>query len=288
MKPLKRIKEFQKVLQVSDDTLAKTVGVPTSTLKKWIKGTAAPTAAQLRDVAIVLGSTTIELLELDDDYLAVSSFPLTEREREIGSWGHIGIQINDEPNSRWYPINSAVAGYVQEILESAPTEYAWICIPTMSARLLYINIHACDSISLLDEACDGVYGDWKQDLIQDEINSEMASAITDHILEFDFINSEQLSKKLTQLTAEENKFLDLRQTFAYFVSGAKKILDPTADVLHRTYELVDLDIGNDFLLDLSNTDTGHQLYIPARKLCLVDAPLNVYEELLEKCVDLAD
>lgn len=276
--PLKRIRELQQISEISEDSLAKIAGTTKATLKKWIAGKASPTNSQLRDLAIALNSTKVELLELDDEYHAVSRFKPTSIERGLFAWGHLGLRLPGESHSRWYPVSAAVAGYVSRVARLTDEGASWICVPTMSARLLYINTNECESITLLDEAADGVEGDWDHDLVQEELNSELAAAISEFLEDWVGDSSEQLQAYLEKTTKDSTKFDEIAQTHVHYINGIHRVVYPESKALHDNFNLIELEDADSFKFDLSNPSYGYDLYIPACKVCLIDAPLFLYEK----------
>lgn len=279
MLPLKRIPEFQQMMRINDEQLAKAAGTTVATLKKWISGKAAPTAAQLRDVAIVLSSTKIELLGLDAEYLAVSRFKPPLMDRALFAGGHLGLRLPGEEYSRWYPVSASVACYVRSVLQSNEIEYPWICVPTRSSRLLFINTSECDAITLLDEVALGVDGDWEHTLVQEELNSEFAAAIVEYLDGWTEDSSETLLQHLESITEGSDKYLQLGQTHVHYVSGKHKLVSTESESLHQNFGIIYDETGAPFNFELSNSFCGYDLYIPAHKVCLVDAPLFMYEKL---------
>lgn len=276
---MKRIKEIADQLQLSLSQVAGRANATEDRINRWIAGTEQPTTRELRDLAIGLNSTKAELREDDESYPAASSCYPPAEDRILGDWGHIGLHLPGEQHSRWYPINGVAAGFVEGMLDDDMAESPWIYLPTTSSRLLFINTKECLSISLLHRSSDTPLDDWEPTMVQAEVNSEWASAIAEHLMGHVEDSSEWLRSKLSSTVKDPAAYSHLMNTTVHYVNGQKKRVNPSSAALHACYESVLSDLENNFYFDLSNDHQAEKLNIPSRKVCLLDAPLHLYENL---------
>jgi len=161
---VKILKSLREARGLSQEKLAKSLGVLVSQVEAWESGAEEPSSIHLRDLAIILGCGAEDLIRAyDEDNGPISTntyYVLTSREEEDGFWGHFGVLLYGHLKSKWYPITLATANYVSSVLKNVEHENEWMMVETLNNRILLINPASVSRLWLLDDAQDEPGKDW--------------------------------------------------------------------------------------------------------------------------------
>ena len=114
---MNRLRLAREAFGYTSDRLADELGIHFQTIKSWEDGAVMPTLPELRDLAVLYG-TSVNDLSGDDTLVdrSVRSIYMTGGEGIDGFWGHVGVFLPESRACRWYPIcvgPCAVSGAVK-------------------------------------------------------------------------------------------------------------------------------------------------------------------------------
>ncbi len=156
-----RLKELRAKFNMTQKELAERLEMSQQAVAKWENGIAEPTVKNLRELAIIFGISIDDLLG-NSKIIKTTHFcdygPKKNEGIEIdGYWGNLGLKIKGQKKSRWYPVTQKT---YENMYMAIQNESNWIYAETLNNKKLLINKHNIKKISLVDDACDPVPGDW--------------------------------------------------------------------------------------------------------------------------------
>lgn len=150
-----KLKEIRTRLGMTQQQLAEAMKTTQQTIARWESGAAEPSIANLKDLALRLGTSIDNLLDKDTPILtSIPSDYIRANEKEIfdGYWGNLGIQIRGSERKKWYPISSNTKSYTFSSFQ----DEGWFYAVTLNNKVLLMNKKNIERIVLVDEACDSV------------------------------------------------------------------------------------------------------------------------------------
>jgi transcriptional regulator with XRE-family HTH domain len=155
--PLK-LKEIRGKFGLTQKELAERLGTTQQTIARWESGKTEPSIANLKDLAIILGTSVNELI--DNETIIKTSimndFCRTENNKVDGFWGHLGIKICRENKTIWYPISANTYSSLFKMFQFR----GWCYTETLNNKVLLMNRSSIHRFCLLDDACDPLENDW--------------------------------------------------------------------------------------------------------------------------------
>lgn len=161
---MKILKTLRDIRNLSQANLAKATGLSLSQIKLWESGEQPPSPKDLQDLAFYFGCSVQDLL--DSDKFPEIKIPtntyylLTDTEKEDGFWGHIGITLSGQTQTRWYPITIGDYKRAWTRLQHQESQNTWLAIDTLNNRTLLINPEMVTRLWLLDDGQDGPDKHW--------------------------------------------------------------------------------------------------------------------------------
>lgn len=156
-----RLKELRAKFNMTQKDLAGYLDMSQQAIAKWEKGTAEPTLKNLRELAVIFGTSVDDLLDnsrvVKTSHLCVYGPKKKEALELDGFWGNLGIKVKGQEKSRWYPITRNT---YERIYTELQNEKKWIYAETLNNKSLLINKTSIKKFSLVDDACDAVPNDW--------------------------------------------------------------------------------------------------------------------------------
>ncbi len=269
----------------TQDRLAEMLETTQQTIARWETGKSEPSIAALRDLALIFGTSVDDLLGRNPfaatgkDSITTNRYHLFARSDE-GFWGHLGIRSPGASKSTWYPITLREANRISGAISSATRDAPWIVATTLNNRALLINVESVRQISILDDNADEVADDWELGWDSYQGHSpEVYRALEDHFLGFgDDDSSEAFKGAIEDLIEQEE--LDQDKCFKLILTTRVHYDDGTLRELHVDDEaswsaFCEIEQENDTLtLDLSDRESGLDVFIARSQVALVDMPLH--------------
>lgn len=285
---MKRIKELRVAFNYTQKDLAEMLDTTQQTIARWESGKVEPNLATLRDLAVIFGVSTDEIIgKSPTDKKMKSIFPYYFGHKNAnfsGYWGNFGVLLNGQKHTRWYPITSDERTRISNTLSNRGVDDCWFSVPTLNNRFLALNLKTVRKIWLLDEACDAP-DDWNLEGMDVEgYSSEIYQGVDEYFLNInnwqettsekyriviqDFINEKNLdANNATSFLHSTTIYSINGDTFSYIVNekdlfelfGSTECQDTKAMVgLHE--------FGGQF-----------ESYYPVNSLSMVDMPLLDFE-----------
>jgi transcriptional regulator with XRE-family HTH domain len=288
---MKRLKALRLASNYTQEDLASKLDVTQQTIGRWETGKAEPNIAALRDIAVIFGTSVDDLLDMESRRVTTNHycFSLGQGERNSsevdGFWGHVGVLLNGDQKTRWYPITLGEANRCSTALQSSSTGSSpWLAVGTLNNRLLVFHLSAVKRIWLLDDGCDQPDNDdW--DLPWDGYQGyslEIYRGLEDHF--FSHENYEEAySSNLRNLIddvvekceIDEDKLADwVLNTHIYFTDRTKTSYCVDERALHEL--VLDIEGGEPNVFSLPEFGGGFESYYPSSSIRLIDMPLLKY------------
>jgi transcriptional regulator with XRE-family HTH domain len=158
---MKRLKLARERRGLTQSELAEHIDTTQQTIARWETGKAEPSLAALRDLAICLHTTVDNLLGRAPvlEHQTTNSVAWLSGDKS-GYWGNIGVRLPRKQFSTWYPITTSTMEQVFAELQCIEKE-SWILFQTLNNKMVICRPSRVKSFLLLDEADDGVEGDWE-------------------------------------------------------------------------------------------------------------------------------
>lgn len=286
---MKVIKELRKVRNISIDQLAKMVSVSSADLTEWENDIDKFPSKILSHISIIFGTSSKSLKEikLEEGELINTNhyFLYTNKKVEDGWWGHIGILLEGEITTRWYPISLNTYKRAWSVIANLDEENEVLEIKTLNNRNLLFFPAKTKKIVFLDEAVDEPNGDWK--LKHDEISGmpeEFYHGLNEYLDGLMFLENTSFCKKVQEMVEEytdkydmdENKIVHYLEFTKIFCADGSKY-----NMYIESQKLADMTYfggleGLPLIVDLS--DDGYDLFIPRKNIVLIDMPYLVVEK----------
>lgn len=279
MKILRELRKYHKYTQAD---LAKQLNVTQQTIAKWESGKTEPTLANLRDLALVLGTSVDELLNKDKPKTLINHTPSYFGDNPYGFWGHVGIGVPNQEKSLWYPITLHDANRLSHNLYNPLSHF--MGVDTLNGRSLYINKNNIDYIRFLSDSADQIDGDWE--LGWDGYQgypADIYPALADYLLNGD-LDTESYSSNFIQVIetiVAENENLSFENI------GHSHIYTLNKQYHHGIYdnELLSLmileDLDESEWFNLGDKEHGFDMFILSDKVVLIDVPTYLLKEAVD-------
>jgi transcriptional regulator with XRE-family HTH domain len=111
-KPLKALRQNYNYTQ---HQLAEMLKTTQQTIARWESGKAEPSIAALRDLAMIFGTSIDDILGKNPFSGKISSVHLDYFKKEAisdGFWGHLGLLIPGQKQTKWFPVTSNTATHI--------------------------------------------------------------------------------------------------------------------------------------------------------------------------------
>lgn len=276
---MNRFREFRESRRHTQEEIAAMLKTTQQTIARWESGKAEPSISALRDLAVIYGTSVDDLLgknPIATSAVTNSYFSLDEGDEHF--WGHFGVLLPGDKFTRWFPITLKEANKISTAMATFDAAEPWITVATLNNRMLLLQVPELHRIYLLDDNADEVPGDWE--LGWDSYNGhtpEVYRALADRYSAVDELEASDTFKEgLDALVEEEGLTDDLIQervieTALHFKDGSVQRCTPDEGKLWGAlYEAEHFATG---VFDLSEPDSGLNVYVPARSVWMIDMPL---------------
>ena len=298
-----RTRQLRTILRINKEEIAAAIEISVDRLEE-IEAGATMTNAELRDLAVYLGTSTSCIMSNNVFYPQTTA--LSDFVSEIddagaalsGYWGHIGVMLLGSTEYSWYPITRYEANGLGNSLNRKK-----VVVPCMNNKLLYLNLEKIKSIVLLDEACDPPeYYNWDYSVGEGEIPLVVYEVLKDYVsdyIESDEKSSAEYSPKLQKLLnqlIEEKQWTD-DQVFK-MTSGIKiRYADGSAfeNLIDLNIESGLIDAVKDLYImpDVTNTDkyvsftdwNGAEMFINTDEVAVIEMPLVGVERKIVESIE---
>ncbi|MES2046723.1 MAG: helix-turn-helix transcriptional regulator [Pseudomonadota bacterium] len=169
---MKRLRELRLARGLTQKELAALLGTTQQTIGRWETGSSAPSVKSLDHLAHALG-VTIEVIlgraNINRDDLETANKNLNS---DNTFWGHLGLLLPAEVNTRWFPISFSEMSRVWSIIRNMESDRdstgGWITCETLNNKMLAFPSLRMNRIWFLDDDCDGPEGDWNSNFPFDD------------------------------------------------------------------------------------------------------------------------
>lgn len=273
---LARLGAIRKELQLTQEDVAKYFNTTQQTVARWESGAAEPDLTQLRDFAILFG-TSVEQLIGKGTVAVTRPFYLGEKTRiTSGFWGHMGVLLPGAQFTDWYPITLAEYQRVSTNVADANADEPWVLAGTLANRDLAINVLNVRKIWFLPHGANDPEGDFDGDHIHEQHAFEFFRALED--LHPDFGDRGDYSDRLRQQVREFAQAFngDLAEFLLYtnvYMDDGHKISywadDPT---MLANYGMM-ADSGNyfDTMIPFDSSEDG-TIFVAPSKVAMIEMP----------------
>ncbi|MEO3430706.1 helix-turn-helix transcriptional regulator [Pelagibius sp. CAU 1746] len=152
---MKRLREIRTAFGYSNGRLATELGLDALRIKGWESGERAPTPSELRDLAMVYGTSVDDLVgEESLKERPVRTWHLVDGDGIDGFWGHFGVMLPGTSIYRWHPLTGCSADSINAEISGARAledEPLSMVAKTLNGRLLWVSLEAVKCVSLCDE-----------------------------------------------------------------------------------------------------------------------------------------
>ena len=223
---MKGLKDLRESFQIKKEHLAKMLCKTQQTITKWESGKSQPNTSDLKDLALIFGTSVDDLLEYSKSgkKIHTTSYFLTIK-NHYGFWGHIGIKIADTLPV-WLPITIDVLVFLENSLRNIDKDDEWILFPTLANQYVAFQPEKVTKVIFLDEAVDTFEDEWNLEYPYSGYSLELYRAFTK-------IGYEEISKGDAQKFIDifskksDNKNIDSNENnfFNNFMKKLKKIFN---------------------------------------------------------------
>jgi transcriptional regulator with XRE-family HTH domain len=285
---MQKLKALRQTHNYTQHQLAEMLKTTQQTVARWESGKAEPSIAMLRDLAMIFATSVDDILGKNPFSEKITSNILNYFGNEIITdkfWGHIGLLIPGQLKTKWFPITTDTAKYVSSSLKYREKE-GWICITTLSNRILCINVTKIRRIWLLDDACDAP-DDWGTDATEDyegnplEIYRGVDAYFSDDEDENENKNKNSFSTTYLKIISNfiEKKKLNRKNIYRFLHYTAIYMADGTLTSYwaepENLYDIVS-NIGIEFIpkiLSIHECGGEFESYYPTDNLAVLEMPL---------------
>lgn len=285
MSLLKKLRESR---NLSHSELANQIGVSSDEIKSWEKEASCISKDGLSSLAYYFGSSSEELQDMfagNESYIMTNTHYIFAEDEESGWWGHFGLCLNGQKDSKWFPITLGQANRISNALDNMSSRDQWLTVETLNNRILLFRPTMVSRMWTLDDDADQPMGDWNppwdgysgnpsefykglEEYYWSSIGCEgeytVAKNVQAAVESFTDIHDLDL-EQVAELVLETQIYNLEGRTFSHIVDGS------------RLSELMfSADIGESvMILNLSNDN--FDFYIPSDNVALIDMP--------KRCVD---
>lgn len=158
---MKRLKLTRERYGLTQSELAERLGTTQQTIARWEAGKAEPNLAALRDLAICLHTAVDSLLDRKSALEDQTTNPLAWLSGDkSGYWGNVGIRLQNNKLSTWYPITTSTMERIFGELQSAEKN-TWISFQSLNNKMVILRPSQVQAFTFLDEAEDQIEDDWE-------------------------------------------------------------------------------------------------------------------------------
>lgn len=137
---MQKLKRLRKLYAFKQKDIADMLGVTTKIIKEWESNKSVPELKVLRDLAVIFGTSTYDLLY--DESITTTIYTPWNTDKTIDSfWGHIGILLYNSNFIKWFPITESTAKRIESALINSEFDEQnnILSVSTLNNRLLTIN-----------------------------------------------------------------------------------------------------------------------------------------------------
>lgn len=230
-----KVRELRNFINLSTEKMSLYTGISIERLSE-IESGATATKAELRDIAVVLSTSTNVLTNeyffepqiSKIDYL-VRAGNTTFMQHVSGYWGHIGVLLKGRKKYIWYPITASTR---ELVYREANAER--IVIPCMNNKVLLLHMENIDEIVLVDDDCSApVDKDFDSNVSCGEIPFVVYEAVEEYFFD-DLFEENSMSEKFKLAMdnlAEEYGWNEsdvnslVRWSILYYTDGKETVSD---------------------------------------------------------------
>jgi transcriptional regulator with XRE-family HTH domain len=281
MKMLKTLRESHHYTQKQLAELLKTTQ---QTIARWESGKAEPSLSALRELAMIFGTSVDDLLgknPFSEKVTSTSMHVLGREAVEDGFWGHVGLLLHGQQRTKWFPITLGTVDGISEKLGSLKRDNEWLCVPTLSNRMLAVNPTRIRRIWLLDDGCDAP-DDWSDEAKENYSGNPLEfyrglDARFSYDDDFKTTCSEALQQIIEDFVKvndldEEKAHRMLHHTNIYMIDG--NTTSYWADDTDLANLVFNIDLGEvPLMIRLDALGDHFNSYYPAASLSVMDMPL---------------
>lgn len=226
---MKRLKALRESAGYSQKQLAQHLKTTQQTIGRWEAGKAEPNLAALRDLAVLFGTSVDDLLHFDSKHtrrLPTPSYHAHVGEAHGGFWGHVGLKLPGQSHSKWFPVTLGTAEQLSEEIARLDKESEWTSFPSLANKMILFRPAAVDKITILDDACDQVEGDWNLDLPYQGYPAEIYRAFERlHVAELDW---DAVIAAAPKYDEKGNIASGNKKVFDHFIASLRPLFDGEA------------------------------------------------------------
>lgn len=283
IKKVKLLKTLRESRKLSQDELAKKIGVTIDDINTWENDYKQIPKTELSSLAYTFGVNSEELI----DYLKGKVPKLTtsyyfvfgDESIQDGWWGHFGICLNGQTKVKWFPISLEEANKISNALGDIDSKKEWMIVETLNNRILVFKPVKINQLWLLDEASDQIGDEWEMPWDGYEGKpAEFYRVLEEYICEdpmFDDKESSNIAKHDVEIFTDiyDLGYDQVRklviETQIYNIDGIEFSYDVDEERLVDIIENINFE-DPIIIFDLSNE--GFDLYMPADNISLIDMP----------------
>lgn len=211
-------------------------------------------------------------------------------------WGHLGIKLPTEDNTRWWPITARMREHLDADIDG------WIAVPTLVNRLVIFHLDRVDHIWLLDDNCPApsdwtvgtarykgmsmsfyaALGAWAQARLGDgqddraALSADLEQEIAEYVHELGLVDAEHV-------------LAHVRETRVALLSGATRSYHVDPGYLALLVEQLEHQAASPTqAVELPQSDGDMEIIYPLSQLALVEAPLTELDAADQEMARLAE
>ena len=288
-----KLKEFRNSKGITQKELGDTLQINQQTVARWENGKTEPSLQQLRDLAMVFGTSVDAILgrEKPKSNVQRAFHDTKENLHEDYFYGYIGFSLKDEVITRWYPIGEKVANRFYNLDVSYGKDIGWACFETYNNRYVGVNLKNISCVTLNDDDDDEPYGDWEITYKEDMLPEEMYRAFSDNLYSR---SDNSLSEKLLNVMKDYMKKNNLGEDDiselihdSYLFSNSKLLFNHPIFIDKKYlpelfWNLEDDSFDDTEFIKIGNGN-GSDYFLKKSNLSIVDSPrLNTLDSMDEE------
>lgn len=281
------MKTIRESFHLSQVQLADEVNIDLKNIEKWEKSPKKITNNDLSSIAYCYGLSSEDLkeaiIENKAELISTNRYHSFLKKGFLdGWWGHIGIGINYQSQTQWFPITLNTANRVSRILSNYESKNEWIVLDTLNNRTLALEPSRLKHIWLLDDNADPPNSDWYPPDDYNGMPGEFYKALEAFCMEKDGIELDENEEVSDYSKKDIDSFTEVRdldhelvrelltQTHIHDIAGNLQSHIIEAEKL-ATF-LFHIELDPPILLNFSSYEQGYELYIPSKNISLIDMP----------------
>jgi transcriptional regulator with XRE-family HTH domain len=160
------LKKLREIHLLSQKQLAAEINVDLKNLEQWEKSPKSISNNDLSSIAYYFGLSSEELKDAiigNVTDLSTNNYHIQSYKNFLdGWWGHIGVCLNNQSKTQWFPITVNTASRVSNILANYESRIDWIVLDTLNNRTIAFEPSRLKNIWLLDESAAPPSDDWDE------------------------------------------------------------------------------------------------------------------------------